>query len=105
MPGPVSRTDRWNDPSVALAAMTTSPASVNLMALPDEIDQHLRQAPPVAMTRSQLRSDLDLEPELLMGSQRLERAADGLGNILDGVNQTVRARAGRPRSWTDRARH
>ena len=35
--GPVSRTDRWNDPPVAVALMTPSPASVNVMALPTRL--------------------------------------------------------------------
>jgi hypothetical protein len=39
-----------------------------LDGIADEIDQDLRQTPPVAAARGQLRSDLDLEPELLIGS-------------------------------------
>src|SRR6516164_4633116 len=37
MPGPVSRTDTWNEPLCASALMATSPASVNLMALPTRL--------------------------------------------------------------------
>src|SRR5262249_5637720 len=37
MPGPVSRTDTWNEPLLASALMATSPASVNLMALPTRL--------------------------------------------------------------------
>src|SRR5271166_193159 len=37
MPGPVSRTDTWNEPLFASALMATSPASVNLMALPTRL--------------------------------------------------------------------
>lgn len=54
MPGPVSRTDGWNEPSVAAALMTTSPASVNLMGIADEIDEDLRHAPPVTAPRRQV---------------------------------------------------
>jgi hypothetical protein len=35
--------------------------------------------------RWQLRGDLDLERELLVGRQRLKRAADGLGNVLNAI--------------------
>src|SRR5262249_3856626 len=51
----------------------------------DQIDEDLCQAPSVTAARRQLRSDLDLESELLIGSQRLKRAADGLSNVLNGV--------------------
>ena len=51
----------------------------------DEIDQDLRQTPPVAVTGWQFGRHLDLERELLVGGQRLKRAADGLGNILKGI--------------------
>ena len=37
------------------------------------------------MTRRQFGSKLDLEGELLVGRQWLQRAADGLGNVLNGV--------------------
>src|SRR5262249_28708782 len=56
-----------------------------LDGIADEIDQDLRQAAAVAMARGQLRSDLDFEPKLLVRCQRLERAADGLGNVLNAV--------------------
>src|SRR6516165_5930139 len=51
----------------------------------DEIDEYLRQAAAVATARRQLRSDVDFERELLVGRQRLERAANGLGNVLNTV--------------------
>ena len=65
--------------------MTTSPASVNLMALPTRLISDLRQTTPVAMTCWHFGSHLDLERELLVGGQGLKRAADGLGNILNRV--------------------
>src|SRR6516165_10295791 len=52
-----------------------------------KIDQDLRQAASVAVARRQLGSDLDFEPELLVGGQRLKCAPYGLGNILDGVTR------------------
>ena len=56
-----------------------------LNCITDEIDQDLRQAASVATAWRQLRSDLDFEAELLIGSQRLQRAAHSLSNILDAV--------------------
>ena len=51
----------------------------------DKINEDLGQAPPVAVARGQLRSDLDFEPEFLVGRQRLQRAADGLRDVLNAV--------------------
>src|SRR5262249_5513069 len=51
----------------------------------NEIDQDLRQAPSVAVARGQLRSNLDFESELLVGRERLQSAADGLRDVLNGV--------------------
>ena len=51
----------------------------------DEIDQHLRQATAVAAAWGQLRSDLDFEAELLIGRQRLQRATDSLGDVLNAI--------------------
>src|SRR6516165_4893647 len=51
----------------------------------DEIDQNLRQAAAITMTGRQLAGKLKLECELLIGRQRLQRAADGLGNVLNAV--------------------
>src|SRR6516162_10098977 len=56
-----------------------------LDGIADEIDKDLRQAASVAVARRQFGSHLDLERELLVGCQRLKRAADGLGNILNAV--------------------
>src|SRR6516162_8844820 len=56
-----------------------------LNSITDEIDQDLGQAPAVATAWRQLRSDFDFEPELLIGRQRLQRAADGLGDVLNAV--------------------
>src|SRR6516165_3338855 len=51
----------------------------------DEIDQALRQAAAVTVARRQVGSKLELERELLVGRQRLQRAANGLGNVLNAV--------------------
>src|SRR5262249_12836754 len=51
----------------------------------NEIDEDLRQAPSVTAARGQLRSHLDFEHELFVGCQRLQRAANRLGNILNGI--------------------
>src|SRR5260370_16630605 len=51
----------------------------------DKVDQNLRQTPPVAVTRRQFGSKLELERELFVGCKRLKRAAHGLRNILNGI--------------------
>src|SRR6516164_8727482 len=51
----------------------------------DKIDQDLGQAAAVAAARWQLGSYLDLERKLLVCRQRLKRAADSLGNVLNAV--------------------
>src|SRR6516225_4685016 len=85
MPGPVSRTDTWKEPLFASALMATSPASVNLIALPTRFDQDLGQAAAIAAAWRQFGSHFDLEGELLVGRQRLQCAADRLGNVLNAV--------------------
>src|SRR2546425_662496 len=51
----------------------------------DEIDQDLSQAASVAVPGWQFGGKLELERELLVSRQRLKCAADGLGNILNGI--------------------
>src|SRR5215472_9799204 len=51
----------------------------------DEINQDLGQAAAVTMTRWQFGGNFHLERELLVRGQRLQRAADGLGNVLNRV--------------------
>ena len=51
----------------------------------DKVDQYLRQATSIAAARWQLGGHLHLKRELLVGRQRLQRAADGLGNVLNAV--------------------
>src|SRR6516225_7972421 len=51
----------------------------------DQIDQNLRQAAAISMTRRQFGSKLELERELLVGRQRLQRAANRLGDVLNAV--------------------
>src|SRR5262249_20459246 len=56
-----------------------------LNGIADEIDQDLRQAAAITMTGRQFESNLDFESELFVSRQRLQRAAEGLGNTLDAV--------------------
>src|SRR6516164_1175818 len=51
----------------------------------DEINQDLGQAAAVTMTRWQFGGNFHLERELLVRGQRLQRAADGVGNVLNRV--------------------
>ena len=51
----------------------------------DQIDRDLGQAAAVTVARRQIGSKLELERELLVRRQRLERAADGLSNVLNAV--------------------
>src|SRR5215468_9111568 len=56
-----------------------------LNGVSDKVDQNLRQAPSVAAARGQLRCHLDSECELFVSCQRLQRAANRLGNVLNAV--------------------
>src|SRR6516165_2944088 len=56
-----------------------------LDGIANEIDQHLRQAAAISMTRRQFGSKLELERELFVGRQRLQRTAHGLGDVLNAV--------------------
>jgi len=51
----------------------------------DEIDQHLRQAAAITMTGRQFAGKLKLECELLVSRERLQRAANRLGYVLNAV--------------------
>src|SRR6516164_3679639 len=51
----------------------------------NKIDQHLRQASAVTMAWWQFRGHLDFEGQLFVSRQRLQRAANGLGNVLNAV--------------------
>jgi hypothetical protein len=62
--------------------MTTSP---ELNRIANQIDQNLRQAAPVAMPRRQFGGQIELKREFLVGRQRLKRAADRLGDVLNGI--------------------
>src|SRR5262249_34015974 len=85
MPGPVSRTDTWNEPLFASALMPISPASVNLIALPTKLIRTWVKRRPSPRPEGSCGATFDFEPKLLVGRQRLERAAHRLRNILDGV--------------------
>src|SRR5215469_12493862 len=51
----------------------------------DKIDQNLRQAAAVAVPWRHFAGKLKLECELLVSRQRLQRAADGLRDVLNAV--------------------
>src|SRR5215472_14841196 len=50
-----------------------------------QIDQDLHQAAAVTVAQRQVGSHIDFEGELLVGRQRLQRGADGLGDVLNAV--------------------
>src|SRR6516164_9681247 len=56
-----------------------------LDGITDEIDQHLRQAATVTVPWRQFAGKFKLERELLVRCQRLQRAANRLGNVLNTV--------------------
>src|SRR6516162_1948220 len=51
----------------------------------NKIDQNLSQSSAVTMAWWQFRGHLDFEGQLFVSRQRLQRAADCLGNVLNGV--------------------
>src|SRR6516225_10461096 len=51
----------------------------------NKIDQNLRQSSAVTMAWWQLRGHLDFEGQLFVSRQRLQRAANGLGDVLNAV--------------------
>ena len=85
MPGPVSRTDTLNDPLLGAGLDHHLAGIGELDRIADQIEQHLRQAALVAAAARQVRRHLGLECELLVGRQRLDRAVDGLGHVLQRV--------------------
>src|SRR5262249_52099782 len=56
-----------------------------LNSVADEINQDLRQTATVATSGRQFGRHLDLERKLFVCCQRLQCAADGLGNVLNGI--------------------
>src|SRR5215471_5025484 len=56
-----------------------------LNGVADEIDQDLRQAAAVTVPWRQFAGKLKLECELLVSRERLQRAADSLGDVLNTV--------------------
>ena len=81
----MSRTDTWNAPLFASAFDGDLARIGELDGVADQIDQDLRQAAAVAMAGWQLGGDVDLERQLLIGSQGFERAAYSLGDIPNAV--------------------
>ena len=78
MPGPVSRTATLKAPSARRRAIATSPASVNLIALPTRLSSTWvrRRSSPAPSGRSV--GDLDVQREALLAGQRLDRDDHGL---------------------------
>ena len=81
MPGPVSRTDTWNEPLFASALMATSPASVNLMALPTRLIRTCNVAEVERVVRSYFNKLDDLEP--VTRKQLLKLIREGAVTVLD----------------------
>jgi hypothetical protein len=81
-----SITDRYMKRPVVRFSLDGNFADISeLNRIADEIDEDLRQAATVATAWWQFGGHLDLEGEFFVGRQRLKRAADGLGNVLDAV--------------------
>jgi hypothetical protein len=72
--GPVSRTDRSNDPLLAPALRTTLPRVGKLDGVAHEVAQNLRQSPLVTAAPRRVGRDLGLELKVLVCRQRLDRA-------------------------------
>ena len=70
-----------NEPLAAEALIDYLPAIGELDRVADEIEQNLREPALVAASLRQLRRDIDLERELLLARQRLDRAEDGLDDV------------------------
>ena len=51
----------------------------------DQVDQNLRQAAAIAVPWRQFGGKLELKRKLLVSRERLQRAADGVGNVLNAV--------------------
>src|SRR6516165_33813 len=51
----------------------------------NKIDQNLSQSSAVTMAWWQFRGHLDFEGQLFVSRQRLKRAANGLGNVLNAI--------------------
>src|SRR6516225_1762156 len=85
MPGPVSRTDTQNEPLLASASMATSPASVNLMALPTRLIRTCAKRRPSPLPGGSSGPISTPERQLFVGCQRLQGATDGLSDVLNAV--------------------
>src|SRR5215470_4201196 len=85
MPGPVSRTDTWNEPLLASALMATSPVSVNLMALPTRLIRTWVKRRPSPWPGGKFGARSSLNASFLSDANGLNRAADSLSNILNAV--------------------
>src|SRR5215475_4648425 len=85
MPGPVSRTETWNAPLFASALMATSPASVNLIALPTRLISTCVRRRPSPRPGGSSAAISTLSASFLSDAKGSQRAADGLGNILDAI--------------------
>ena len=74
-----------NEPLAADALIVTSPVIGELDRVADEIEQHLGEAALVAVRRRQVGRHLDLERELLLGGERLDRAEHAVHHVLDRI--------------------
>ena len=88
----MSRTDSSNEPLSASALIATSPASVNLMALPTRLSRTCvsrrscpRQSALVPTAGRQVGLHLGLKCELLIERQRLDGVVDRLGDVLQRI--------------------
>ena len=81
----MSRTDTLNAPLFDPAVDDDFTTVSELDRVADEVDQHLCQPPPVAVAGWQFGLYLDLERKVLVGGQRLDRAAHRLGHLVQRV--------------------
>ncbi len=84
-PGPVSATETTNIPSGAATRTATSPASVNLIALPTRFNSTcvMRRSSPWPTGRSGATSTVSCK--LLLGSQRPDASDHRLDHVVEGV--------------------
>src|SRR5262249_17320277 len=92
MPGPVSRTDTWNEPLFASALMAISPASVNLMALPTRLISTCVKRRPSARPEGHCGAASTLNPSFLSAVNGSRFVLAGLFKlaafVLDFVEQS-----------------
>src|SRR6516225_4774887 len=85
MPGPVSRTDIWNEPLFASALMAISPASVNLMAFPTRLIRTCVSRRPSPWPGGSSGAISTLKASFLSAANGSSVLPNGLGNVLNAV--------------------